>query len=326
MRHWRIAICATAWLIEFFWLFIFIDHHIASIVITATILLHLAVFCLTGLASFHYIASHCFMIGFFWCNPSAEIFNTQHFIGAAVAIVAYALLLSWFRPRLLNAYRETGKVPALGRFADPADHLMAWWDSPYMRMFCYTVETPTGETYFLPTPKLSPHDTAITDIHTHLMILGLHQDLDPAVESDRAKVRSGVWGLLIDLTERNKLYEMMDTKIHPASLKTDASIEPWEMRCDNSSPESAVPIRDLFQSIQHGWFRRMLRWPHFPGEDFAVDWCPLADLPSQAFDFNQPITKVAIWRIKTWFNGEKMQLLESSRVGIIHLNNISESA
>ena len=325
VKRWRMAICASAWLVEFFWLFLFIDHRYASIVITVTILLHLAVFCLTGLASYHYIASHCFMLGFLWSNGSSGIFIDEHFIGAAVAIAAYALWLGWLRPRLLRAYRKTGKVPALSRFADPADHLMAWWDSPYMRMFCYTVETRSGETFFLPTPKLSPHDTAITDIHTHLMILGLHQDLDPAVESDKARIRTGVWGLLIDQTDRDKLYETMDAKLDPSFLKTDPDIEPWEMQCDDSSPASAVPLRNLFESIQHGWFKRLTSWPHFPGEDFAADWCPLADLPSQAFDFNQPITKVTIWRIKTWFTGEEMRLLESNRVGIIHLNDRSVS-
>jgi hypothetical protein len=326
VRHWRIAICASAWLIEFCWLFLFIDHSIASVVIAATIVLHLVIFILTGLASYHYIASHCFILGILLCIGSVGIFIDEHSIGAAVVIVAYALWLSWFRPRLLKAYQETGKVPVLSRFADPADHLMAWWDSPYMRMFCYTVETRSGETYFLPTPKLSPHDTAITDIHTHLMILGLHQDLDPAVESDRAIVRSGVWGLLIDTADRNKLYEMMDAKHDPSCLKTDAAIEPWEMKCGDSSPASAVPLRNLFESIQHGWFKRLSCWPHFPGEDFALDWCPLADLPAQAFDFKQPISKVTIWRIKTWFTGEEMKLLESSRVGIIHLNDISNPA
>lgn len=326
VQRLRIPICATAWLIEFCWLFIFIDHRIASIVIVATILLHLCVFLLTGLASFHYIASHFFMIGFISCDGSAELFTNQHFISAAMVIFAYALWLRWLRPRLLNTYQETRSASGLGRFVDPADHLMAWWDSPYMRMFCYTVETRTGETYFLPTPKLSPHDTVITDIHTHLMILGLHRDLDPAVEQDRTIVRSGVWGLLIDSVDKDKLYEMMDTKADLTSLKTHASIAPWEMSCTDSSPESAVPLRDLIQSIQHGWFKRMLRWPHFPGEDLALDWCPLADLPSQAFDFNEPITKVTIWRVKTWFTGDEMKVLESSRVGIIHLNDISESA
>jgi hypothetical protein len=325
MQSWRVAICASTWLIEFCWLFIFIDHRIAIIVIAATIVLHLGIFILTGLASFHYIASHCFMIGYLWCNSSTEIFNAQHFIGAAVAIILYALWLSWLRPRLLKAYQETGRVPALTLLADPADHLMAWWDSPYMRMFCFTVETRSGETYFLPTPKLSPYDTAITDIHTHLMILGLHQDLDPAISNDRAIVRSGVWGLLIDLAEKNKLYEMMDAKYDPNSLKTDSDIEPWELKYSDSSPAAAVSLRNLFQSIQHGWFKRFSCWPHFPGEDLALDWCPLADLPSQAFNFNEPIKNVTIWRIKTWFTGEKMQLLESSRVGIIQFNDNSDS-
>lgn len=322
--QWRIAICACAWLIELSWIIVFLDQRIASIVISATILLHLAVFVMTGLASFHYLASHCFMLSLLWCIGSGGIFIDEHYIGATVAIVAYALWLSWLKPRLLKAYRETGKMPALGRFADAADHLMAWWDSPYMRMFCYTVETRDGRSYHLQTPRLSPHDTALTDIHTHLMILGLHLDLDPAVEKDRSKLRCGVWGLVIDQTEKEKLYGMMDAKEDPTYLKTDPCIEPWEMKHEDSSPAAAAPLRNLFQSIQQGWFKRLSRWPHFPGEDLAPDWCPLADLPADVFDFKQPITKVTIWRIKTWFSGEDMQLIESSRVGIIHLDDISE--
>jgi hypothetical protein len=326
VQRFRIPLSATVWLIEIGWLFLLLHHPFASVIIAATILMHLGFFLLSGIASYHYIASHCFFLGLVYCSKATDGFHSTLALAAAISIVFYAFWLGWLRPRILRSFRKQGSPGKLGKLVDAADHLMAWWDSPHMRMFSYTVQTESGETCFLPTPKLSPHDTALTDIHTHMMILGLHQDLDPAVITDRKQARTGVWGLVIDLADRNFLYEMMDQNTDPSRLKSSPAPEPWEIGTADITPQSAVALRTLFTNLQQDCFRTFLRWPHFPGEDFATDRCPIANLPSRAFDFKQPIQSITLWRIKTWFNGDDIQLIESSRVGIIHLNDSSNPA
>lgn len=315
--HHRVAICAIVWCLEFSWLLILLDTRFAALVIATTILFHLTVFLLSGLAPFHYLASHAFFLGWIIAADGAKLFPEDVWIACLLAIPIAALGISRLRWKIFQACRNTGSPPHLLRFADAADHLMAWWDSPSMRMFTYTVETKSEKNLHLPVPKLSPHDTSLTDIHTHLMILGLHRDLDPTVEPDSSFARTGVWGLVTDRDDRDRLYNLMDQRGAPPS---PSQVEPWELNPDGTSQKSALALRQLFTGMQQGCFRKFSRWPHFPGEDFSPDLCPLAELPSESFQFNEAISSITLWRIKTWFTGNEIQLVDCSKVGVIHLN------
>jgi hypothetical protein len=200
---------------------------------------------------------------------------------------------------------------------------MAWWDTPLMRMYSYTVETRTGKCYSLPVPKLSPHDTALTDIHTHLMILGLHGGLDPMIGPDRAIARTGVWGLTVHREDRDFLYRLMDDPNADIAekLRASPSSKAWP---PGELPAAAIPLHDLFHGMNRHlgetWFRQILRWPHFPGEDLAPDICPLAEPAIETFRFDEPIASVTLWRIKTFLHDKEMRLVEREVVGRIHLS------
>ena len=317
--RFRILICAIAWSIEMSWILILFSPQLAIYIITVTIALHLVVFIFTGLASYHYLASHIFFLTLLTQIPS---FPETLWLASLVVIILYAIWTAIIRTKIFNDYRANkNHRSGPGCLADAADHLMAWWDSPSMRMFCFTVQTSSGTEYFLPTSKLSPHDTSLTDIHTHLMILGIHPDLDPVISRDQKHARTGVWGLVIDRNDRDLLYRMMDQKTDPSRFKTPAHFTPWECFSTHEHPQPARHLHDFFQSISMDKYRRHLLWPHFPGEDLAPDRCPIADLPTQTFSFQEPIFKITLWRIKTWFSGDEISLLERSPVGIIHLQS-----
>lgn len=308
-RH-RVAVCGGAWLLEMAWLLFLADARLAVALLGATILFHLALFALTGLFSYQYVVNHLCVLGLILFHDTSEIFQTQHLAACAIAIPAAACWIAWLRRGIL----AEGISCTKSKLADAADHLMAWWDTPMMRMYSYTVETVSGKTFALPVPRLSPHDTALTDIHTHLMILGAHPGFDPAIPQDRAFARTGVWGLAIHREDRDFLYGMMEEE------KVHIPVPPpaWE-----EMPESAAPLRELFEGINRmigkKWSRIILRWPHFPGEDLAPDICPLVEPALPLFRFDEPIAAVTIRRTKTFLHRDGMILLENNILGRIPL-------
>lgn len=306
-RH-RVAVCGGAWLLEMAWLFFLLDARLAAALLGATILFHLTVFAMTGLSSYQYAVNHLFVLALIAFHDTSEIFQAQHVAACAIAIPAAAFWIAWLRRGIL----AEGICGAKSRLADVADHLMAWWDTPLMRMYSYTVETVSGKSFALPVPKLSPHDTALTDIHTHLMILGMHPGLDPAIPQDLAIARTGVWGLTIHRDDRNFLHRTMDHKETPSTAPMPA----WDVM-----PDAAAPLRDLFQGMNRmsgkGWFRVVMLWPHFPGEDLAPDICPLVEPALPLFRFDEPIAAITIRRVKTFHHRDGMILLENSVLGRI---------
>jgi hypothetical protein len=309
-RH-RVAICGGAWLLEMAWLIFLADARLAAVLLGATILFHLAVFALTGLFSYQYVVNHLFVLGLILFHNTSEIFQPQHVAACAIAVPAAAYWIAWLRRGILTE----GISGAKSRLADAADHLMAWWDTPLMRMYSYTVETVSGKTFALPVPKLSPHNTALTDIHTHLMILGVHPGLDPAIPQDRAFARTGVWGLTIHREDRDCLLRMMDDG--------DVGENPIPPPAWDEMPEAAAPLRGLFEGmnrmIGNKCSRAILHWPHFPGEDLAPDICPLVEPALPLFRFDEPIAAVTIRRTKTFLHRDGMILLENSVLGRIRL-------
>ncbi len=317
MRHvrWmakhRVALCGAVWVLEIAWLFFLADAQLAMVILGATILFHITVFVLTGLCSYQYVVNHLFMIAAILCHNTSAVFQMQHLTPCVIAVLASACLVGWLRRAMLTEGLSSKK----SRFADAADHLMAWWDTPLMRMYSYTVKTVSGKTFALPVPKLSPHDTALTDIQTHLMILGAHPGFDPSVPQDRAFARTGVWGLATQRKDRDFLLRLMNDA---GKIQVPAPMPAWEQM-----PEIATPLRDLFEGINRmsaaAWSRVILRWPHFPGEDLAPDICPLIEPALPLFSFDEPIAAVTITRIKTFHHRDGMILLENSILGSIPL-------
>jgi hypothetical protein len=321
----RVRICAAGWMLEASWLLILADPRLTLAILSLTILLHLTVFLLTGLAAYQYVANHLFFLGLILFCETGKIFGRQNLIACAIAIPIAALWIGWLRRRIFTEYQRSGTPGSSAVIADAADHLMAWWDTPFMRMYSYTIETRGGERFALPVPKLSPHDTALTDIHTHLMILGQHADLDPMIKPDRAIVRTGVWGLTVHREDRDFLYQLMnepESEVR-AILSPGQPLPPWSLGLHGRGPEAATPLRTLFEGMNREmkktWVRGILRWPHFPGEDLAPDQCPLAAQPPKCFRFDQAIASVTLWRIKTFSNEENIFLIEQEMVGCIHL-------
>ncbi len=309
-RH-RLAVCGGAWLLEMAWLFFLADARLAVALLGVTVLFHIAVFALTGLCSYQYVVNHLFVLGLILFHDTSEIFRPAHLTACAIAVPVTACWIAWLRRGIL----AEGISGAKSRLSDAADHLMAWWDTPLMRMYSYTVETASGKTFALPVPKLSPHDTALTDIHTHLMILGAHPGFDPAIPQDRAFARTGVWGLTIHREDRDFLYGMMDE----GKVLVPAHPPAWE-----EMPEAAEPLRKLFRGmnrmITDHRLRPILHWPHFPGEDLAPDICPLVEPALPLFRFDEPISAVTIRRTKTFLHRDGMTLIENSVLGRIPLS------
>ena len=320
----RVGICAIAWLLEIGWIFLLADARFAVPLISVTILFHLAVFALTGLAAYQYGVNHLLVLGLIIFHDMDAVFQSQNLIACLLVIPVSAVWIGWLHRRIFANCQRTGSSGSAGRFADAADHLMAWWDTPLMRMYSYTVETRTGKCFALPVPKLSPHDTALTDLHTHLMILGLHGGLDPMIGPDRAIARTGVWGLTVHREDRDFLYRLMDDPAADVAENLRSCPAPlaWS---PGPIPAVALPLRSLFQGMNRHlgkrWSRNIYRWPHFPGEDLAPDICPLVVPVMETFRFDEPIASVTLWRIKTFHHDKELRLIERQIVGHIHLSN-----
>lgn len=320
----RVGICAIVWLLEIAWIFILADARFAVPLLSVTILFHLAVFALTGLAAYQYVVNHLFVLGLVFFHDLDAVFQPRYLTVCLLVIPATALWIGWLRLRISEECQRTGSSGSLMKFADAADHLMAWWDTPLMRMYSYSVETRAGKCFALPVPKLSPHDTALTDLHTHLMILGLHGDFDPMIGPDRAIARTGVWGLTVHREDRDFLYRLMDDPDADVAgkLRACAASLRWP---PGEVPAAALPLRELFLGMNRhlgkSWFRKILRWPHFPGEDLAPDICPLVEPAIETFRFDESIASVTFWRIKTFHHDTEMVLIEREMVGRIHLSN-----
>lgn len=323
----RTPLCIAVWALEFAFLFVLWDRHFAAVLLVSAAIFHVAVLSLTGLAELEYVANHANLVWILWAASSP--FAEEDSFGLPMMAVSAICILSAFgwvgllRRRMLAEFQLTGMSRA-ARWADPLDHLMAWWDSPYMRMFTYSVTTTDGKRYALPVTKLSPYDTSLTDIHTHIMILNAHPGFDPQAEAERQERRNGVWGLMIDRQHRDAMDDLMndDQWMELRSSKVPAA---WRCETDDDTPAEAVALRQLFRGMNHhckqAWFRFVMKWPHFPGEDLAPDICPLVDEPLEIYAFQQPIASVLIQRVKTFYTGNQIHLIERSDVGIVEVDD-----
>lgn len=311
-RRWA---CGAGWVLELGWLGVLIDHRFAFVWLALTAGFHLMVFFLTGLLAWQFVVSHGVMMV---CLTAGWFGGTPAMVGGGCGILAMAWV-GWVRGKIAVS-AESGN--GLGRglaYSDAADLLMAWWDGPLMRFYRWEGETVDGRRVALPVTMFAPYDTVITDFPTHLMVLGLHRGLDPRVAIDRKVARTGVWGLLIDLEERDFLYRLMDEgKEEPKDLRAPSVPEIWEGNQGKELPDEGEVLRDFFRALNRDrgnrWARLVRRWPHFPGEDLVPDWCPLIrDLPARD-RFERPLKWVQMRRVRTWQTRDGAFLLEDEPV------------
>ena len=326
IRRNRVAVCASAWTLEAAWLCALLDVRVAVCLLALTIGFHASVFFLTGLCAWQYVVSHALMLGCVTHVSAASaghIFSPAHALAAGLCALA---ALAWggvLRTRLLRETRATGALGRHAAFIDAADHLMAWWDGPCMRMYSWRGETRDGRLVSIPVTRLAPYDTVLTDIHTHLMLLGMHDALDPRAAPDRKVLRTGVWGILIDRTDRDFILRLADgDSPEPAALAFPC-VPAWSYGLREPAPPQIDALRELFLGINarmgERWFRLVMRWPHFPGEDLVPDICPLAGEPPPRHRFDTPLKSVTLHRLRTFHHRDGTTLLENAVVGTLWL-------
>ncbi len=308
VTHFRVPLCAAACLIEISWLFILADSPLALMILAATLAFHLAVWLFTGLAGYHYAISHLLMI-FLYVTISSQSSKSDYALVGGGCILVSSVWVLLLRRHIFREYTRHGAPGGWGWAADPADHLMSWWDGPYMRMYSYRVKTVTGRHYDFPVTRFSPYDTFMTDMHTHLMILNRNWDLDPQLAADRVIARTGVWGLSVSLQDRDPLYRLMD------SPEADLGCM-YPKTNDSRISDSFAPLVAFFQGIHRfqsrWWFRILFRWPHFPGEDHVPDISPLASESLPAYSGTEPVTEVICTCVKTFYRGDAILKLDES--------------
>jgi hypothetical protein len=313
--RFRVPLCAAAWLLEIGWLSFFTSPHAAAGLLAATAGFHLLLFLATGLIGYSFIASHLAML-WIWTSAAPDL---REFLLPSLAFVALlAAFLAWWKPRLLRDFAADGGRPAKLRFSDFSDHLMAWWDSPYMRLYRYEVRTPDGRSWNLPVHRLSPYDTFLTDIHTHRMILCRHRAFDSSAETDAAHARCGVWGLLVDEVERRKWQAWLDSP--DRRIPDDPSPPPpWTVTTETipADERGALPacVDRHNARFADPRYRLLMKWPHFPGEDLVPDVPPVSPHAGRDFAFDAPIRELTIFAVKTLYTGTDVVLWNEHVVG-----------
>lgn len=297
-RRWiagtRVGWCAAAWIVETGWIAVLSGSKLALGLLAATSLFHLAVWVITGLAGVHYLASHAAM--------AVLIFEHDlppDLLGASVACVAGSVLWTLLvRREVFRSYRRNGSPGRWNLLIDPVDHLMAWWDSPAMRLYTYSVTTSSGRRCHFPVRLFSPYDTFMTDLHTHLMILGKDWPADPYLEEERGISRRGVWGLVLGREES----EGMLAGLPPRAVETDG-------RSGSIPRELEAFFVGLNRYRHHAWFRILWKWPHFPGEDLVPDWSPLSE-PLPAWTPGDPIVEVQCHCVQSFQRPDEIERID----------------
>lgn len=305
------------WLLEISWIFLLIDHRLAVLLLVCTIVFHVIILLMTGLMCYHYVINHVCLIYLISSGTFDRFFGTNLLL-CVVLIPATTWWIGKVRLAVLHEFQTYGEPKKMGRWIDAADHLMAWWDTPMMRIYSYQVITASGKIYSFPVNKLSPYDTTLTDLPTHVMILGVNQEFDSSAATHQKIARIGVWGLTIYDQDRDHLYslfEKSDDEIRRV-LRYPVIPQPWQ-----ALPECVYDLRDLFMGINEMMMDRhlrfILRWPHFPGEDLVPDRCPLMKNDHPSFAFDEKIVSVKVQTVRTFINQDRIILLDVFDLGDI---------
>lgn len=330
----RVLICAATWMIELSWILILVSPRFTIGILTGTLIFHLVVWLLTGLAGYHYIMSHGLMIMLISkhsaiVSPYQTFINPYFFVGV-LCVLGFSAWVLFLRYQLFKQYTENGNAGPWNEWIDPSDHLMSWWDGPYMRMYSFRVVTRSGQRFKFPVTKFAPYDTFVTDIHTYIMILGREFNLDPYVARDRALIRTGVWGLTLSISDRNRLYKLMDNKVF-TKIGQDCSQHFSSDAGDYAQPyptsdaiETALTREtfiEFFQGLNNyqlkWWFPILLFWPHFPGEDMVSDNSPIASEHLPTYKGSEPISEVEIDCVKTFYHRNAIEVFEERLIAQI---------
>jgi hypothetical protein len=342
----RIYCCAGAIGLEFGFLFLLLDQKVACLVWSVAIAFHVTVFLMTGLLAYHYVINHLVLIGTVMVSwpigngpltrlPDLQTaFGNTLWIGSALCIAAAWVWVGSIRWRIYQEYIASGRSVRWAKFSDAADLLMAWWDSPAMRMYSYQVRTVTGETCAVPVCRLAPYDTILTDIHTHAMLLNMHTEFDTKLAIDRQILRTGVWGMVRTEEEREKLYALQDT---PGQLAS-TWLGPWFAHtpqnhwCVTEGTKHPACIEGLWRlfdgirrNINNPLYRLGMHWPHFPGEDLVPDIPPIVSEPLPIYTFDKPFDRVEIVCHKTFYDGTRLLLLDTVLVGTLQWSTTSKA-
>lgn len=348
----RVYCCAAALGLEFAFLFLLLDQNVACLLWTAAIAFHVTVFLMTGLLAYHYVVNHLVLIGTvigIWpierghliLLPQVETaFGIALWIGSALCIAVAWVWVGSIRWRIYQEYIATGHAGRWAKLGDAADLLMAWWDSPAMRMYSYRVRTETGETCAVPVCRLVPYDTILTDIHTHAMLLNMHSEFDTKLAIDRQILRTGVWGMVRTEEEREKLYALQDTpeKLQSTWLGPWFANSPqnywsprnyWCLREGMIKPACLEGLWNLFDGIRRNinnpFYRLCMNWPHFPGEDLVPDIPPIAPEPLPLYSFDKSFDRVEVVCHKTFYDGTRLLLLDTALVGTMEWSTASKA-
>eukprot|EP01060_Flectonema_neradi_P005791 TRINITY_DN13876_c0_g1_i1.p1 TRINITY_DN13876_c0_g1~~TRINITY_DN13876_c0_g1_i1.p1 ORF type:complete len:653 (+),score=52.24 TRINITY_DN13876_c0_g1_i1:59-1960(+) len=301
---------------------------------------HLAVFAMAGILVWGNVVINCSVAYLLATDPTIADFtglSTGVFLTAMIGIILTDLYIVGLY-KAVELLEGTSKKIAMLLF-DASFLLMCWWDSPYMRLYSYSVETEENgvvKKYQFPVTKFSPYDTMITDIHTRMSYLHMHTGFDRQRTADLETAHPGVWGLLLIRQEAMQMYEIMDSKgdahkqqLSQLSSKVDED-QHWDLRDGNDNTHPAFPLLQFFVGVNSSirnptwgrWYKRLMAWPHFPGEDWVPDASPLCPkLPD--FPFHAPVRRVIINRIKTFYEGTDIIVLENSCVGVIHISELT---
>ena len=294
---------------------------------------HIAVFSMAGILVWgNVIVNLSMAYSLFNCDINFDEIRISEKVTALVGMIAVDLYIIM----LYKIVESEGNLRKVGIILFDASYLlMCWWDSPYMRMYSYSVdvvENGVEKTYQFPVTKFSPYDTMITDIHTRMSYLHMHTGFDSQRTADLETAHPGVWGLLLIREEAMKMYSTMDSdgqklkqQLETLSVGSDES-KIWNLREETDTSHPAFPLQCFFIGINksiankkfNSLFKFIMKWPHFPGEDWVPDACPLSS-KLEEFPFHVPIKNVNINRVKTFYTGNDILLLEDSRVGVIHL-------
>ena len=316
------------WLIEFSWLFVFFDLRLAILLYLFSAIFHLVVWIMCGLAAYHFIINHIMML-FLLNNMLSDLtpgsLDSLGFVLSALIITAWVF---WVRYHIYNNHISLGHGGVWEDFSEASDHLMSWWNTPFMRMYSYEVETVDGAVYSFPVTKFSPYDTFLTDIHTHLMVLKHPAYPHPYLTYEQQASPNGVWGLTIDQKHRDMLYGYMNSlrfdKKESSSYKglgltknielIGSSKGYWNEVQSRMMNEFKFFFEKLNQNLSSVWFRRVMRWPHFPGEDWVPDINPLSSRTLRSYEGQDPVAKLRISAVKTFYTGDDIQILSDEQI------------
>ena len=318
MGRFRVILCFLVWLIEFSWILILAEPVLSLVIVALTFVFHLQVLIFTGLLSYHYMISHCLMMYIITqINPS--VFD--HFLLPGIlCILANTIGVLLLRRHLWNLQRKKASSTEWHKVFDPADHLMAWWDSPLMRMYRYSVTTVSGKEYRFPVTRFSPYDTFLTDIHTHLMVFQRDWEVDPYLNQDRKLIATGVWGLTVEKEVKDSLYLAMDSPDQELACLVSKNAETV-----SEQSELHHEFQRFFRAINHHRQNRIFsiffRWPHFPGEDLVPDECPLLESKLEAYNCQEKIIALNISCITTFYRKDSIDILSVKQLPSIQLMN-----